>query len=228
MARKKENSVAVWRDRPRNMPPMMVAPERLVPGIMARHCTRPTFSASSGAMSSTASMRTRFWRRSAHRMMKPPTMKALATTVGREQMRLDGLAEQQTEDDSREEGDADIQHEATRALLRGQLGRHALEALGVDQDHRQDGAGLDGDVEHLALGVVHAEQVAGQDQVPGGADRQEFGQALDDPHDRGLDQQQKVQTGSPAKGADHSEGLLECPRFHRGPRRWTSSKPAST
>ena len=38
-----------------------VAPERLVPGTMPRHCTRPTFSASSGPMSSTVSMRARRW-----------------------------------------------------------------------------------------------------------------------------------------------------------------------
>ncbi len=65
------------------MPPMMVAPLRLVPGTMARHCTRPTFSASSGPMSSTLWMRTAVcWRRSAHRMTKPPRMKVLATTTG--------------------------------------------------------------------------------------------------------------------------------------------------
>ena len=29
------------------MPPMMVAPERDVPGISAKHCAMPTFSASS-------------------------------------------------------------------------------------------------------------------------------------------------------------------------------------
>ena len=37
IARKKLNSVAALRDRPSSMPPMIVAPERLVPGIMPRH-----------------------------------------------------------------------------------------------------------------------------------------------------------------------------------------------
>ena len=65
------------------MPPMMVAPERLVPGTIARHCTKPIFSASSGVIASTDSIRaTGGARRSAHRMMKPPTMKVLATTTG--------------------------------------------------------------------------------------------------------------------------------------------------
>ena len=47
------NSVATWRDSPNSMPPMMVAPERLVPGISANACAMPTFSASSGVISST-------------------------------------------------------------------------------------------------------------------------------------------------------------------------------
>ena len=62
---------------------MMVAPLRLVPGIMAKHCTRPTLSASQGVMSSMCSTRIEPGGRfSAHRMMKPPTMKVLATTAG--------------------------------------------------------------------------------------------------------------------------------------------------
>ena len=47
-------TVAALRDMPNNMPPMMVAPLRLVPGIMAKHCTRPTLSASRPRMSSTS------------------------------------------------------------------------------------------------------------------------------------------------------------------------------
>ena len=43
--------------QPEDHAPMIVAPERLVPGISARHCTSPTFSASSGVMSSTVSTR---------------------------------------------------------------------------------------------------------------------------------------------------------------------------
>ncbi|MNJ82301.1 hypothetical protein D3C77_816120 [compost metagenome] len=45
MARKNENSVAVLRWMPAIMPPMMVAPEREVPGIIAKHCATPTPSA---------------------------------------------------------------------------------------------------------------------------------------------------------------------------------------
>ena len=83
MAKKNEKSVAALRDKPSNMPPMMVAPLRLVPGIMARHCTKPTMSASRPRMSSTARMRTLDGGLlSAHKIMKPPTMKVVATTQG--------------------------------------------------------------------------------------------------------------------------------------------------
>ena len=37
IARKKENSVAALRDKPANIPPTIVAPEREVPGIIATH-----------------------------------------------------------------------------------------------------------------------------------------------------------------------------------------------
>ena len=46
MARKNENSAAVRRDRPLSKPPMIVAPERLVPGISASAWNRPSFTAS--------------------------------------------------------------------------------------------------------------------------------------------------------------------------------------
>ncbi|MNG39424.1 hypothetical protein D3C84_1275020 [compost metagenome] len=55
IARKKENSVAVLRDRPNSNPPMMVEPERDVPGIIARHWAKPTLSASCQVISSTVS-----------------------------------------------------------------------------------------------------------------------------------------------------------------------------
>ena len=53
IARKKENSAAVLRDRPKMTPPMMVAPEREVPGIIASAWAKPTLSASVQRSSST-------------------------------------------------------------------------------------------------------------------------------------------------------------------------------
>jgi len=61
--------------------------------------------------------------------------------------------------------------------------------------HRQDRRELDGDLEHLALLVVEAEQLPGEDQVPGTGDRQKFGQALDDAEDQGVQQQGGVGHG---------------------------------
>jgi hypothetical protein len=107
----------------------------------------------------------------------------------REQVRLDRLAEQQAQHDRREEGDRHVERKALRLLLVRQLDDGVADLLPVDDDDRQDGAGLDRDVEDLGLGVVHAEQRARQDQVSGGRDRQKLGQALDDAHHGRLGQQ---------------------------------------
>ena len=45
IAKKNENSVATWRDKPKDMPPRMVAPERETPGIKASDCANPIFTA---------------------------------------------------------------------------------------------------------------------------------------------------------------------------------------
>src|SRR5471032_266817 len=44
--RKKENSVATLRSSPNNIPPIIVDPEREVPGISAKHWASPTLKAS--------------------------------------------------------------------------------------------------------------------------------------------------------------------------------------
>jgi hypothetical protein len=41
MARKKENSAATSLEHPSSIAPMIVAAERDVPGIIARHCINP-------------------------------------------------------------------------------------------------------------------------------------------------------------------------------------------
>ena len=67
-------------------------------------------------------------------------------------------------------------------------------ALPVDDDDGEDRAGLNRDVEDLALLVVEAEQRTGEDEVTGARDRQELGQPFDDAHEGGLDQHDDVQT----------------------------------
>ena len=81
-ARKKLNSAAVLRSSPISRPPMMVAPERETPGIMAMHCTAPTPSAVFQGMSSTVPGTRGFISRSISRIRMPPTIRATATTIG--------------------------------------------------------------------------------------------------------------------------------------------------
>src|SRR4029079_7753130 len=85
IARKNENSVATLRDRPKSMPPMMVAPERDVPGTSEKHCAIPTASASFHVMSYTDSTRASpfdLYQRSTAKITSAPTMSAAATLVG--------------------------------------------------------------------------------------------------------------------------------------------------
>src|SRR5205809_277335 len=85
IARKKENSVATARDSPKSMPPMIVAPERDVPGISEKHCAIPTLSASFHVMSYTLITRgapLREYQRSTAKITSAPTMSATATLVG--------------------------------------------------------------------------------------------------------------------------------------------------
>ena len=61
---------------------MIVAPERLTPGIIARHWMRPTPMTVLSGISATPTMSVRFTSFSITRMAMPPTMKATATTSG--------------------------------------------------------------------------------------------------------------------------------------------------
>ena len=51
-AKKKENSAAACRVNPCCIPPIIEAAERLVPGIMAKHCQKPMVTAFLMVMSS--------------------------------------------------------------------------------------------------------------------------------------------------------------------------------
>ena len=81
-AKKKENSAAVLRSTPIIRPPIIVAPERLTPGNIAVHCTRPMDKAVPKGISSTAWKRTVFTTRSNTRMRMPPIISAKATISG--------------------------------------------------------------------------------------------------------------------------------------------------
>ena len=78
------------------------------------------------------------------------------------------------------------------------------DAAEINGEQRQNGAELDQDGKGLAERVVApAEEVLHQQQVPGGGDRQEFGQALDHTEHRRLDQ---VDIGREGMHASAPEG----------------------
>ena len=80
IARKKLNSAAVRRSTPRLRPPMIVAPERLTPGIIARHWTMPTPITVLSGISATPTTSARLTIFSISRIAIPPRMSATATT----------------------------------------------------------------------------------------------------------------------------------------------------
>ena len=66
---------------------------------------------------------------------------------------------------------------------------HADHARAIQTQHGEDGAGLDRD--GIAIGGLllrNAQQALCDQQMPGGADRQIFGNAFDEPEDEGLQQ----------------------------------------
>ena len=127
----------------------------------------------------------------------------------REQIRLDRLSKQQPQHHGGHKGNQHIEREALRLALGGQGPHRIADFLPVHQDHREDRAGLDGDIKDLGLLVIKPEQRASQNQMPGAGDRKEFGQALDDAHDGGLDQQEDV----------HARSLKTDPRLSPQPQR---------
>ena len=80
IARKKENSVAARRERPSTYPPMIVAPERDVPGTSESTWASPIPSAVRAGTASARSTVSRGGHRSISRITIPPTTSAAATT----------------------------------------------------------------------------------------------------------------------------------------------------
>ena len=94
---------------------------------------------------------------------------------------LDIVDQEQPQHRRGDEGDRDVEREAPRAgFAREQTGRDRPEGAPVEHDHGQDRAQLDDHVEGRPLLGTVAEQLGGEDQVPGRGDRQELGQSLDD------------------------------------------------
>ena len=87
-----------------------------------------------------------------------------------------------------------------RRLVAEGAARHDQQALAVLPDDRENGAGLDDDFEQLAAFVVEIEQIAGENQVAGRGDRQEFGQPFDDAENQGFQEKNRVHAVLPLLG----------------------------
>jgi hypothetical protein len=107
-------------------------------------------------------------------------------------MLLDLLAEQESEDGGRQEGDDQVDDEFLLLRIVGQSAQHGADALAVLPDHGQYRAGLDGDLEHFDFFTGEVEQAAGQDQMPGRRNGQEFGETFDQAHDDGFNRENEV------------------------------------
>ena len=186
MARKNENSAEAARSTRKTRAPMMVAPERDTPGIMARHWQKPTNSAVFESMSSTDLMRGRCAKRSMIRMAMPPTMNATATTIGLSSSALMYLCSGDADHGRRQEGHDDGRREAHAPAARAAITPPIVAKIlaRVEHAHGEDRAELDHDLEDLAGRSLEMQQLLGEDDVAGRGDRQELGEALDEADQR--------------------------------------------
>ena len=169
------------------MPPMIVAPERDVPGISANACASPTFSASVQRIASMSSMRTtpgaRRCRRSTQRMTSAPATNASATGIGANSTALIALPNSRPSTAAGTNAIATLTAKRCATGCREEPGEHARETRAELPADGEDRAGLDDDLEHLGVIAGVAEQRAGDDQMSGRRDRQELGETLDDAED---------------------------------------------
>jgi hypothetical protein len=159
---------------------MIVAPERLTPGIIEMHWMKPM------PITRTSGISAMPWIVAAlHQPLddedgdaadhqRPGDHHRLA------EQRLDMLVERQADHRGGNEGDHQVAQEAPRdRVALKQPHRDCPEGAPVEHHHRQDRAELDDDVEHRPGGGVIAEQLGSEDQMASGRDGQEFGDPLD-------------------------------------------------
>ena len=72
-----------------------------------------------------------------------------------------------------------LRSEAELLRVMAKAGRGAGEAAEILPAHRADRAQLDDDFEYLTGWAAKTDQIDGEDQMPGGGNRKELGQALD-------------------------------------------------
>ena len=140
-------------------------------------------------------------RRSAHRMTNAPATNAQATGTGANRCALIALPNSEAESSGRNERDEQVEREALRAGVGEDAPQHRDEPRAELPAHGEDRAGLDHDLEGLRLLAGVAQQRAGHDQVAGGRDGQELGEAFDNAEQGRRDERGLVQDGAGKKKA---------------------------
>ena len=100
------------------------------------------------------------------------------------EQKLDIVADRKADHHCRNERHEQVAHEppcVRRSVEHSD--QHLPEGPPVEDDDGEDGARLDGDVEHRPFVRLEAQQLGGEDQVAGRRDRQIFGDPLDDAED---------------------------------------------
>ena len=149
IARKKENSVAARRERPSAYPPMIVAPEREVPGTSESTWASPMPSAVRGVPRRPDPPSRGGRHRSISRITMPPDHQRGRHHRDPEQVLLDPVVGQEADDGGRKKGDQQIQQEAAAGPVAARRQHRLGQPDAIEPDDRQDGAELDEDVEGL-------------------------------------------------------------------------------
>ena len=148
MARKKLNSAAVRRSTPRLSAPMIVAPERLTPGIIARHWAMPMPTAVLDRQLGDADDIGSLGQPLDDQDGDAADDQGDRNDLRVPEQRLDMLDQDEAEDRRRQEGDQDVADEAPRdRVAPEQPLEHRPEGPPVEDDDREDRAELDDDVE---------------------------------------------------------------------------------
>ena len=163
------------------MPPMIVAPERDVPGMSEKHCAMPDLErvlprhlVHAGHARRAVALVPALDREDHERAHDERDGHAHRV----EEVGLDLRLEGEAHDRGGQEGHEEVHREALLHRIAGEAREGLGEARAIFPAHREDRAQLDHDVEDLALLVVQAEPVGDDDQVPGRGDGQELGEAL--------------------------------------------------
>ena len=106
------------------------------------------------------------------------------------------LVERETDDRRGQERDEEVHDEPARGGVVAEANDHAEEARAVLPYHREHRAGLDDDLEELALLVVEAEQLTATMRWPV-RNREELRESLDDAENQRLDARR---SGTAAEG----------------------------